>query len=148
MQKEILLNILAQNKMTSSLAFNQITVDNAVFRLSEQTSSVGFIYRHIGETINLFGTFFGCETDVENTTMGATDNNQHRNVQKIKELIEKGYEMLQKLIEETPNVEWLETVETPFFGTIPRIKLFAHVLFHASNHAGQISLILAKGRKY
>ncbi|MDQ3062101.1 MAG: DinB family protein [Acidobacteriota bacterium] len=148
MQKEILLNILTQNRATNSFALDQITSDNADFRLNEQTSSAGFVYRHIGETINLFGTFFGLPTDVENTTMGEAENGQGQDIKKGKKLVEKGYEMLQKLIENMSDADWLEPIETPFFGTIPRIRLFAHILFHSSHHAGQISLILAKGKKY
>ncbi|MDQ2747404.1 MAG: DinB family protein [Acidobacteriota bacterium] len=148
MQKELLLNILEQNKTTNSFALNQLSSETADFRLNEQTSSAGFIYRHIGETINLFGTFFGLPTDIENTTMGEVENGQGRDIEKSKEIIEKGYAMLENLIENEPDADWLEPIETPFFGTIPRIRLFAHLLFHTSSHAGQISLILAKGRKY
>lgn len=148
MQKEILLNTLVQNQTTNSFAFSQITDNNADFRLSEQTASVGFIYRHIGETIHLFGTFFGVPTEIENTTIGQTENEQGKNIEESKELVEKGYEMLHKLVNDTPDSDWLELVETPFFGKIPRIRLFAHILFHSSHHAGQISLILPKGKKY
>jgi uncharacterized damage-inducible protein DinB len=42
--------------------------------------------------------------------------------------------------------DWLKPVDTPFFGTVSRIRLFAHALFHTSHHAGQISLTLAKGK--
>jgi hypothetical protein len=44
--------------------------------LNDKTASIGFIYRHIGETMNLFGQFFGIPTDVINTTMGQTDIGQ------------------------------------------------------------------------
>lgn len=148
MQKEILLNILAQNKATNSFAVNQVTAENAGFRLNEQTASASFICRHIGETINLFGTFFGVQTEIENTTIGENDKGQCENVEASKELIEKGYEMLEKLIENTPDSVWLETIETPFFGAIPKIRLFSHILFHSSHHAGQISMILSKGKKF
>ena len=55
--------------------------------------------------------------------------------------------MLRDLIENTPDEKWLEIIETPFFGDVPRIRLFSHALFHPSDHAGQISLILAKEQK-
>lgn len=97
MQKEILLNVLAQNQATNSFAVSRLTNDNADFRLNEQTGSAGFVYRHIGETINLFGTFFGMPADIENTTMGETENGQGQNIEESKELVEKGYEMLQKI---------------------------------------------------
>ncbi|MEO8073314.1 MAG: DinB family protein [Acidobacteriota bacterium] len=148
MQKEILQNILEQNRTTSSFAFGKITNENADFRLNEKASSAGFIYRHIGETINLFGIFFGIPTDIENTTMGETEIGQGHNLAESEKLVEKGFEMLHKLVENTPDADWLEPIDTPFFGTIPRIRLFAHILFHTSSHAGQISLILAKGKKY
>ncbi len=148
MHKEILLNILEQNRVTNSFSLGNLSEKNAEFRLDEKTSSARYIYRHIGETIHLFGTFFGKTTDVQNTTIGETDNGQGENITESKELIESGYQMLQDLIENTPDEKWFETVETPFFGSVPRVKLFSHTLFHASSHAGQISLILAKGRVF
>jgi hypothetical protein len=147
MQNEILLNILDQNQMTNSFAFGNLNDETADFRLNEQTSSAGFIYRHIGETISLFGTFFGIPTETQHTTMGQTDNGQGNNVEESRKLIENGYLMLRNLIENTPDADWLETIETPFFGKVTKIRLFVHILYHSSSHAGQISLILAKGRK-
>jgi hypothetical protein len=148
MQKELLLLILEQNQFTSHFSFDRVTQHNATLRLNDKTASIGFIYRHIGETIHLFGQFFGVATDVRNTTMGHTDNGQTFDVDFSRDLISRGYEMLKLLIQNSADEDWLKPVDTPFFGTIPRIRLFAHVLFHTSNHAGQISLTLAKGRNW
>jgi hypothetical protein len=38
--------------------------------LNDRTASIGFLYRHIDETINLFGQMLGVPSDVTNTTMG------------------------------------------------------------------------------
>jgi uncharacterized damage-inducible protein DinB len=148
MQKELLLLILEQNQFTSHFSFDRVTQDNATLRLNDKTASIGFIYRHIGETIHLFGQFFGIPTDVKNTTMGQTDNGQPFDVDYSRDLISRGYKMLKLLIQNSADEDWLKPVDTPFFGTIPRIRLFAHVLFHTSHHAGQISLTLAKGRNW
>lgn len=51
-------------------------VENAVLRLNDKTASIGFIYGRIGETMNLFGAVLGVPTDVKNTTMRQTENNQ------------------------------------------------------------------------
>lgn len=146
MQKEVLLEMLAQNKVTCSYAFNSITDANLGHRLNEQSASVGFIYRHIGETMNLFGLFFGVHTEVQNTTMGQEDLGQHFDLTASQRLIEQGYEMLKRLIEDTSDGAWLETIETPFFGKVTRARLFSHVLFHNSHHAGQLALALSKGQ--
>ncbi|HVS92932.1 MAG TPA: DinB family protein [Mucilaginibacter sp.] len=145
MEKEFLQNILEQNKMTSSFSFNRITTDNADLRLNRQAASIGFIYRHVGETMNLFTTFFGLATDVQNTTMGATDTGQGKNIDESRQMVAKGYELLERLIKNTPEDDWLSIIDTPFFGKVTRLRLFSHVLFHTSHHAGQISLTLSKG---
>jgi len=147
MQKEILQNMLDQNQVSSSFAFNKLNPETIGYRLNEEASSAGFIYRHIGETMNLFGTFFGMTTTVQNTTMGETDKGQGNNLTESRQLVEKGYKVLTDLINNTPDAEWLEPVNTPFFGTIPRIRLFSHILFHNSHHAGQISQALSKGER-
>jgi uncharacterized damage-inducible protein DinB len=147
MQKHVLLEIVKQNQYTSSFSFNRITQENSGLRLNDRTASIGFIYRHIGETINLFSQFLGIPTDVRNTTMGETDTGQHFDIDYSRELIERGYKVLEELVEASSDEEWLKPVDTPFFGTVSKVRLFAHALFHTSNHAGQIALTLAKGSK-
>jgi uncharacterized damage-inducible protein DinB len=147
MQKEVLLELLKQNEFTSHFSLDRVGEENASLRLNDKTASIGFIYRHIGETMNLFGAMLGVPTDVKNTTMGQTDNGQGVDVGQSRELIARGYSALRQLVEESADEDWLKPVETPFFGTVTRIRLFSHALFHTSNHAGQISLTLARGGK-
>ena len=146
MQKDILLEMVKQNQHTSHFSLDRVTEENATLRLNDQAASVGFIYRHIGETIHLFGQFFGVPTDVTNTTIGQIDNGRHYDVRHSRELIERGYKVLEGLVENSAEEDWLKPVDTPFFGTVSRIRLFAHTLFHTSHHAGQISLTLSKGK--
>ena len=107
-----------------------IDKENISKKLNEQTSSVGFIYRHIGETMLLFGYFFGMPSEIQNTTMGQQDEGQGKDFDESKELIEKGYKMLEDIIESTSNSGWSEIIDTPFFGAVSKAKLFAHILFH------------------
>jgi uncharacterized damage-inducible protein DinB len=136
---------MQKNQFTSHFSFDRVSEENANLRLNDKAASIGFIYRHIGETINLFGQFLGMPTDVKNTTMGQIDKGQHSDIIYSRELIERGYRMLHDLVENSTDEDWLKPVDTPFFGTVSRARLFAHALFHTSNHAGQISLTLAKG---
>jgi uncharacterized damage-inducible protein DinB len=145
MQKELLLEMLVQNQTTNSFAFGKITNENSHLRLNEQAASVGFIYRHVGETMNLFGYFFGIPSEVPNTTMGQQDIGQDFDLETSQAYVAKGYEMLNKLIGETTDEDWLTQIDTPFFGKVSKIRLFSHVLFHNSHHAGQISLTISKG---
>jgi uncharacterized damage-inducible protein DinB len=147
MQRDVLLEIVKQNQFTSHFSFDGVTEENANLRLNDKTASIGFIYRHIGETINLFGQFFGIPTDVKNTTIGQIDTGKHFDVSYSRELIERGYQMLRDLVETSTEEDWLKPVDTPFFGTVSRVRLFAHVLFHNSHHAGQISMTLSKGSR-
>jgi uncharacterized damage-inducible protein DinB len=140
MQKELLLDLLAQNRITCGYTFNQVSAENIHFTLNGQTASVGFIYRHVGETMNMFGYFFGVPSDVQNTTMGRKDEGQGKDVEESRQLIEKGYTLLENLVENTLDASWQDTVKTPFFGTVSRVRLFAHVLYHNAYHAGQIGL--------
>lgn len=146
MQKDILVEMVKQNRFTSHFSFDRVTDENAALRLNADTASIGFIYRHVGETINLFGQFLGTPTAVHNTTIGRLDTGHHYEVSDSRELIERGYQVLQDLIENNADEDWLKPVETPFFGTVSRVRLFAHVLFHTSHHAGQISMTLSRGK--
>jgi uncharacterized damage-inducible protein DinB len=146
MQKELLGHMISQNQKTCSYSFNRVTEATASLRLND-AASVGFIYRHIGETMHLFCGFFGVPPEVQNTTMGKTDEGQGRDVAESRRLVEEGFAKLRGLVEAQPDEYWMGEVETPFFGTIPRIRLFSHVLFHNSHHAGQISLTLARAAR-
>jgi uncharacterized damage-inducible protein DinB len=77
--------------------------------------------------------------------MGRTDTGQGKNIEQRRQLVKKGYELLGQIIETTPEENWLDLIDTPFFGKVTRLRLFSHILFHNSHHAGQISLTLSKG---
>jgi hypothetical protein len=98
MHKDVLVEIVRQNQFTSHFSFERVTEETAKLRLNDNTASIGFIYRHIGETLNLFGQFLGMPTDVQNTTIGQTDKGQHHDISQSRELIERGYRMLRDLI--------------------------------------------------
>ena len=143
--KEIFKDLLAQNILSCSFSLNIIDKENISIKLNEQTSSVGFIYRHIGETMLLFGYFFGMPSEIQNTTMGQQDEGQGKDFEESKELIKKGYKLLEEIIENTSNAGWSELIYTPFFGAVSKAKLFAHILYHNSYHSGQIGLALKRG---
>lgn len=145
MQKEILFQMLEQNRKDCSYFCKNINAENIDFRLTGHTASVGFIYRHIGETTNLIGQFFGYQTDVEGTTIGQTDTGKHYDLETSRKYFENGYNTLEKLVANTSDQEWLEEIETTWFGKISRIKLLSILLFHNSHHCGQISSAVLKG---
>ena len=145
MQKDMLRDMVVQNQFTSHFCFDRVTDENATLRLTDKAASVGFIFRHIGETMNLFAQMLGTPTDVKNTTIGQIDTGERYDVAHSRALIERGYRVLQELVENTADEDWLNPVDTPFFGAVSRVRLFAHALYHTSNHAGQISLTLTRG---
>jgi uncharacterized damage-inducible protein DinB len=145
MEKEIFKDLLAQNRLSCSYAFNQVNAENVAKSLNENTASVGFIYRHVGEIMLMFGYFFGIPSAIQNTTMGKQDEGQGNDVEESKKLIEQGFKLLEEIIESTPSSGWSEIVETPFFGSLSKTRLFSHVLYHNSYHAGQIGLALKRG---
>ena len=87
MIKNILREILEQNLKTCSYTFNEIKEENLSYRLNNKTATVGFIYRHIGEIMLLYGNFFGIPSRIQNTTMGQQDEGQGKNLKESEELI-------------------------------------------------------------
>jgi len=148
MIQNILREILEQNLKTCSYTFNEIKEENLSYRLNNKTATVGFIYRHIGEIMLLYGNFFGIPSRIQNTTMGQQDEGQGKNLKESEELIENGFKMLHQIIETTEEESWRDLIDTPFFGKVSKSKLFSHILFHNTYHAGQIGLTLkrAEGR--
>ncbi|MDA1268108.1 MAG: DinB family protein [Bacteroidetes bacterium] len=124
MEKELFLDLLKQN------------IQSCSYRLNESAASLGFIFRHAGETMLLFGYFFGIPTDASNTTMGKQDTGEGNDLSACRELLKKDYALLEQIITSTPEASWLDPVETPFFGTVSKARLFSNIL----NHTGQIAL--------
>ena len=77
--------------------------------------------------------------------MSVVDEGQGTDTEESKSLIDSGFRLLESILESTPDEKWLEPVDTPFFGTVPRVRVFSHVMFHNSYHLGQIGLTLRKG---
>jgi len=145
MGTEIFKELLAQNIISCGFSLNMVNSENVSKSLNENTASVGFIYRHIGETMLMFGYFFGKPSNIQNTTMGKQDEGQGQDFEESKKLIEQGFKLLDEIIESTPISEWSEIVQTPFFGAVSKIRLFSHILYHNSYHSGQIVLAIKRG---
>ena len=144
MEQSLFKELLAQNIQSCSYAFDAVTEEKNSYRLNESAASVGFIFRHVGETMLRFGHFYGIPTDATNTTMGKQDTGQGKDLNTSRELLQKGYALLEQIITSTPAEGWFEPVETPFFGTVSKARLFSHILYHNSYHAGQIALTIKR----
>lgn len=145
MGTEIFKDLLAQNIISCGFSLNMVNSENVSKSLNENTASVGFIYRHIGETMLMFGYFFGKQSDIQNTTMGKQDEGLGQDYEESKRLIEQGFKLLDEIVESTPISEWSEIVQTPFFGAVSKVRLFSHILYHNSYHSGQIALAIKRG---
>lgn len=145
MGTEIFKDLLAQNIISCGFSLNMVNSENVSKSLNENTASVGFIYRHIGETMLMFGYFFGKPSNIQNTTMGKQDEGQGQDFEESKKLIQQGFKLLDEIIESTPISEWSEIVQTPFFGAVSKVRLFSHILYHNSYHSGQIALAIKRG---
>ncbi len=142
---EIFRDLLQQNILSCSFSLNMVNSENVSKSLNENTSSVGFIYRHIGETMLMFGYFFDKPIEVQNTTLGKQDEGQGNDFEKSRKLIDDGFKMLEEIIETTPTSGWSDIIETPFFGAVSKARLFSHILYHNSYHSGQIALAIKRG---
>ena len=96
--KTLLQDLIDQNKLTCSFALDQISQENSTLKLNPETSSIGFIFRHIGETMNLFGFFFGIPPRVPNTTMGKTDEGLVYDLNESRNYYSTRFELLESLV--------------------------------------------------
>lgn len=143
-QQTLLNELIAQNQLTCSFALDQVNKDNLNWKLNDRAASIGFIYRHIGEIINMFGYFLERPSQAQNTTMGQEDTGQGINFDQSLELINSGYAMVQELVNEKADDWWMQEIDTPFFGKVSKLRLFAHILYHNAHHSGQISMTLSR----
>ncbi len=125
----ILLEMLEQNKFTSSFSFDQINSENAGYRLNDKTASIGFIYRHIGETMNTFCRFLGIETDVVNTTLAQNDTGKIYDIETSRKLVVQGYTSLEKLIELKRLTRFGCILLIHRFSELSKGSVFLHIYF-------------------
>ena len=142
----ILKPLIDQNQITCAHTFKKINTDNLSLRLNAEAASVGFIFRHLAEIQLLLGQFLDVPTEVKNTTMGFQDTGQGKDLEKSNELLQAGYQMLLELAEKHPESWWMETIDTPFFGTVSRLAMLGHILNHNAHHSGQIALTLSRSK--
>jgi uncharacterized damage-inducible protein DinB len=143
--KAILTEILAQCRSNCYRVYDKLTPENALLKLNDSTASIGFIFRHTGETMHMLCTFLGYETQVKNSTISFVDEGQGVNIDESRMLVDSGFRLLESIIESSSEDSWLDNVDTPFFGTVSRVRVFSHIMFHNSYHLGQIGLSLRKG---
>jgi uncharacterized damage-inducible protein DinB len=77
--------------------------------------------------------------------MSFVDEGQGVNIDESRMLVDSGFRLLESIIESSSEDSWLDNVDTPFFGTVSRVRVFSHIMFHNSYHLGQIGLSLRKG---
>ena len=142
----VLKPLIDQNQFTCAYTFKKINPENLSWRLNEAAASVGFIFRHLAEIQLLLGQFLDVPTEVKNTTMGFQDTGQGKDLEKSNELLQAGYQMLLELAEKHPESWWMETIDTPFFGTVSRLAMLGHILNHNAHHSGQIALTLSRSK--
>jgi len=56
--KDLLVYRILKNRLTCWFALDRVSDLNKSFRVNSGAASVGFIYRHIGELMNILGFFF------------------------------------------------------------------------------------------
>lgn len=145
--RDILLALLDQYILSNSFALNQLKPENGSLKLNDQSASAGFMLRHMAETTDLFGFFPGLPPRFGNTTMGASDTGQGREVEESHEMLRLSLEKLREYLLTASDGELQQDIDTPFFGTVSRLRLIGHVLFHNSYHSGQIGLTLRRAEE-
>jgi hypothetical protein len=147
MLQQIMLQQLEESKNECLHHIQKINSNNQQLRLTSTTASVGFIYRHIAETTVLIAQFFGYPTQVQGSTMGQQDTGIEYDLAESEQIFHEGYNSLEMLLNETSEKDWLQEIETSWFGKISRIKLYSILLFHNAHHCGQMASALANGHR-
>ncbi|WP_314588467.1 DinB family protein [Paenibacillus terrigena] len=113
-------------------------------KLSDDSSSIGFMVRHNAEVEYMFAEWFfqkqAPEGLVYQTNGSSTDDSAFTNLASLLAFSEASDRYLTSAMEELPAEAWDQPVTTPMGVSTPREAL-GRVLYHAGLHAGQISLI-------
>ena len=145
MENSFLSSFIEQNKKDCLSIIDKIDEYNAGFRLSKNTSSAGYLIRHIGEVTNGIAVILGYKNQITYLTINKIDSGEKYNIETSKLLFNSGYLYLAQLIESSKTNFWNEEIQTTWFGNISRVRVLSILLFHNSHHCGQISTTIKKG---
>lgn len=115
-------------------------------RLHPESSSVGWLLRHMAEVELLFAkNVFGRDLKVKAQTIGSIgkDRGQFNELEPLMELIQRAEKELGTAIETVD--EWGTSVTTAEFGTVTKAEALGRILSHTAYHAGQVALAVKYG---
>ncbi len=139
--------LMGRRRLTDQL--DEIGEEDLLKQLHPDSSSVGWLLRHIAEVELLFSkNVFGKEIAVKAQTIGsiAKDRGQFNEREPLLELVERAGNELQSAIESVE--DWSQNVATAEFGTVTKAEALARIMTHTAYHAGQIGLACKYGKEY
>jgi len=145
---EIMSTLWKQCYYQQNQVFEKVNEDNFSFKLVENTSSVGFVFLHMAETQLFFANvFFGTPMDVVPLTLRTKDEGQVKDMEAVKEVIQKANKYIYDSIKSLPEEKWLEVVEAPF-GKLTRVQGLGALINHTQHHIGQAIQAIKKGKTF
>jgi len=114
-------------------------------KLSDDTSSIGFMVRHNAEVEYMFAEWFfqrqAPEGLVYQTNGPSTDDSAFSDLTSLIAFSEASDQYLSQAMEDLPSEAWDQPVTSPPMGVSTPREALGRVLYHAGLHAGQIALI-------
>jgi uncharacterized damage-inducible protein DinB len=126
---------------------NKTTAENAAFRLTPDTGTVGFYLRHIGEVmLSLSKLTFGTDNPVQTQTMRVKfDDGRVFDLEETKAIIEKGNATICEVMNKLSDADWDKTIATKWGERTP-MQTIVGLINHNAHHVGQIELTILKGK--
>ncbi|MEX1211333.1 MAG: DinB family protein [Balneolaceae bacterium] len=115
-------------------------------RVHPDSSSVGWLLRHIAEVELLFAkNVYRQEISVKAQTIGpiGKDRGQFKELDPLLELVRQSGDALGMAIESVD--DWGQTVTTAEFGTVTNAQALGRILSHTAYHSGQVALAVKYG---
>lgn len=136
---------MGRTRLTSQL--DAIETKHLLQRVHPDSSSVGWLLRHIAEVELLFSkNVFGRDLKIKAQTIGSigSDRGQFKELDPLLEFIDRAENELSTAIRQID--DWEEEVSTAEFGTVTKIEALGRITTHTAYHAGQIALALKYGK--
>lgn len=136
---------MGRTRLTSQL--DSIQQKHLLQRVHPESSSIGWLLRHIAEVELLFSkNVFGRDLKIKAQTIGSigSDRGQFKELEPLLELVDRAGNELSAAIAEVE--DWEEEITTAEFGTVTKMEALGRITTHTSYHAGQIALALKYGK--
>lgn len=144
----LIVSMWEKNKFFYEANLSTLTNDNYLNRLTQDTSSGGFLALHTAESLLYSVMLLGYPVQLpELTTFGASDTGQGNDLDKVKSTFLFALETMTNAVKSFSDEDMTTIIDT-YIGPITKAEFIAYTMHHTGYHLGQAASAIKRGKVF